>query len=94
MQVHASTAIQDDIDHARAVYLGAARTRVVEHCQQQAAALRVVLPAYLQRLSGYSRTQVRRLVSSCGSGKLLVKNHRPLGAHPSIGKDCERRETF
>ena len=55
---------------------------------------RGVLLAYLQRLSGYSRAQVKRLVSSCGSGKLLVKNYRPLQAHPSIGKDCGRRETF
>lgn len=31
--------------------------------------------AYLQRLSGYSRSQITRLVSRCNAGKPLVKNY-------------------
>jgi transposase InsO family protein len=33
------------------------------------------LLAYLQRLSGYSRAQITRLVSRCNDGKPLVKNY-------------------
>ena len=36
---------------------------------------RGVVLVYLQRLSGYGRAQVTRLVSRCGSGKPLVKNY-------------------
>ena len=35
------------------------------------------LLAYLQRLGGYSRAQITRLVSRWNSGKLLVKNYGP-----------------
>ncbi len=35
------------------------------------------VPAYLQRLSGYSRAQITRLVSRWDGGKPLVKNYHP-----------------
>jgi transposase InsO family protein len=42
---------------------------------------RGVVLAYVQRLSGYSRAQVTRLVARCRSGKPLTKNyHAPLRA--------------
>jgi hypothetical protein len=62
-------------DAGRYAWIGAVLKRF--DYRRLARADRGTLLAYLQRLSGYSRAQITRLVSRWDAGKPLVKNYGP-----------------